>query len=322
MQQTAQRHRSDAWLIKPITDCHQRNRLMTADTGSACSARTQTYEIDWREQMEFAKCTQNGVVYAAQQFAVLPPGDLSDRRRSLACPECGGRAFFRAQTLNDRDACFGAWPHADGCQLSAAQTATNARGHAQTRDHPVQRLVVDFEYGAPEHGERSTQATEAESVLVQNEAVAGSGFSQPLVQHMRLRSLLRMLTSPTPCQTSPPWVDVAGFGTFAVADFFVPFEAATPMHNYQWHGFFGQLISAHFVGPNTLWLNSGGYASPGICIPVQFVAELFSRFGISNNRELAGARVLVFGTMQISQTGKRFVALEDLNHITLDFEKN
>ena len=78
-------------------------------------------------------------------------------------------------------------------------------------------------------------------------------------------------------------------------------------------------MSAHFVRPNTLWLNSGGYTSPGICIPVQFVAELFQRFGISDNRQLAGACVLVFGTLQISQSGKKFVELEDLNHISIDF---
>jgi len=272
--------------------------------------------------MEFAKCTQNGVVYAAQQFAVLPPGDLSDRRRALACPECGGRAFFRAQSRNDREACFGAWPHADGCQLSAVQTAAHARGHAQLHNHPAQRLVVDFDYGATVQGDHTTQAPDAEGFRAQNEATAQSGFNRTQVQHMRLRPLLRMLTSPTPSQTSPQWVDVAGFGTFAVADFFVPFEAATPMHNYQWHGFFGQLVSAHFVGPNTLWLNSGGYASPAICIPVQFVAELFSRFGIRDQRQLGGASVLVFGTMQISLSGKRFVVLEDLSRITIDFGRD
>ena len=269
--------------------------------------------------METARCTQDGMVYESRRFSELPLNDLTDKRRYLVCPECGGRAFFRAQTRNDREACFGAWPHADGCQLSAAQTATHARGHAQFNNHPAQRLVVDFDYGAPEHGERSTQAPGTESVRVQNEAVGRSSFSQPVVQHMRLRPLLRMLTAPTSCQAPPQWVDVAGFGTFAVADLFVPFETAAPMHNYQWHGFFGQLVSAHFVAPNTLWLNTGGYASPGICIPVQFVAELFQRFGIRDQRQLAGASVLVFGTMQISQSGKRFVELQDLSHISIDF---
>ena len=139
---------------------------------------------------------------------------------------------------------------------------------------------------------------------------------------MRLRPLLRMLTSPTPCQEPPQWVDVAGFGTFVVADFFVPFEAAAPANNYQSHGFYGQLVSAYFVEPNTLWLNTGGYASPGICIPVEFVDELFSRFGVSDQRQLAGARVLVFGTMQISLSGKRFVVLEDLSHISIDFGRD
>ena len=272
--------------------------------------------------MEFARCTQNDVIYTAQQFAVLPPGDLSDRRRSLTCTECGGRAFFRSQSRNDRGACFGALPHADGCQLSAAQTAAHESGHTQRGHRPAQRLVVDFEYGAPVQGDRTTQAPDAESVRTLNEAVARPGLNHTQVQHMRLRPLLRLLTSPTPYETAPQWVDVAGFGTFTVADFFVPFEAAAPMHNYQWHGFFGQLVSAQFDEAKTLWLNTGGYASPGICISEQFVAELFSRFGISDQRQLAGARVLVFGTMQISHLGKRFVVLEDLSHISIDYGRD
>jgi len=272
--------------------------------------------------MEFARCTQNNVVYTAQQFAGLPIDDLSDKRRFLVCPECGGQAFFRIETRNDREACFGARPHIDGCPLSAAQTLTNARGHADFNNHPAQCLVVDFAYGAPVHGDHTTQVPDAENVRTQDQAAAGSGFNRTQVQHMRLRPLLRMLTSPITCQTSPQWVDVSGLGTFAVADFFVPFEAVTPMNYYQWHGFFGQLVSAHFVGTNTLWLNSGGYASLGICIPVQFVDKLFSRFGIFDKRQLTGARVLVFGTMKISQLGKRFVELEDLCCITIDFERD
>ncbi len=69
----------------------------------------------------------------------------------------------------------------------------------------------------------------------------------------------------------------------------------------------------------TLWLNSGDHANLSICIPGHHVADLFHRFGISDQRGLAGARVLRFGTMQISQSGKRFVVLEDLSHISIDF---
>jgi hypothetical protein len=262
------------------------------------------------------------MVYESRQFSELPMEDLTDKRRYLVCLECGGRAFFRAQTRSNREACFGAWPHADGCPLSATQTASNARGHAQHDRHPAQRLVVDFDYGAPVHGERSTQAPGTESVRAQNEAVGRSGLIQPVVQNIRLRPLLRMLTAPASCQSSPQWVEVAGFGTLAVTELFVPFESAAPMHNYQWHGFFGQLVSAQFDEAKTLWLNTGGYASPGICISEQLVAELFSRFGIRDPRQLAGARVLVFGTMQISQPGKRFVVLEELRQISIDFERD
>jgi hypothetical protein len=127
-----------------------------------------------------------------------------------------------------------------------------------------------------------------------------------------------MLTSPTPFQTLPQLVDVAGFGQFAMADFFVSFEAAAPMHDYKLHGFFGQVAYAKFDQANTLWLNSGGHANLSICIPQQHVAELYNRFGISDQEAFAGASVLVLGASQISPPGKKYIVLGDLSHITVD----
>lgn len=269
--------------------------------------------------MEFARCTQNDLIYNAQQFAGLRTDDLSQKRRYLVCPECGGHAFFRTETRNEREACFGARPHADGCHFRAAQAATNARDYAEAHGHPAHRLVVDFGYGGPAQWNRPIHPGDVENLRAQDEPVAGSGFNCNQVQHVRLRPLLRLLTAPTAFRTSRQIVDVAGFGTFAVADFFISFDATTPMHSFKLNGFFGQLVSAQFDHANTLWLNSGGHANLSICVPGQHVADLFNRFGISDKEQLTGTRVLVFGVMQISQTGKRYVVLEDLNHITIDF---
>jgi hypothetical protein len=90
------------------------------------------------------------------------------------------------------------------------------------------------------------------------------------------------------------------------------------MHCYKLHGFFGQVAYAKFDQANTLWLNSGGHANLSICIPQQHVAELYNRFGISDQEAFAGASVLVLGASQISPPGKKYIVLGDLSHITVD----
>lgn len=81
--------------------------------------------------MQSARCTLNGALYHAQQLTSLPNHDLSQRRHHLVCPECGGPAFYRKETHNGRDACFGARPHASGCSLKAAQSILQAHGQAE-----------------------------------------------------------------------------------------------------------------------------------------------------------------------------------------------
>jgi hypothetical protein len=100
-------------------------------------------------------------MYNDQQFSGLPTAAISEMHRYLVCPDCGGHAFFRMETRNNREACFGARPHADGCHLRAAEAAASAKEQADAYDplmHPTQRLVVDFGYGTPAQGNQPSQA--------------------------------------------------------------------------------------------------------------------------------------------------------------------
>jgi hypothetical protein len=50
---------------------------------------------------------------------------------------------------------------------------------------------------------------------------------------------------------------------------------------------------------------------------VRLVAGLIDRFGIDDLADLEHAHVLVFGAVQTSQVGKKYVVLDDLNRITI-----
>lgn len=269
--------------------------------------------------METARCLQDGSIYSSQQFTQLPAADLWEKRRYLVCPECGGPAFFRKQSHNGREPCFGARPHSDWCNQKAVPAAAPAGEWEDPSDgwlDPARRLVLDFGFGAAQLAQ-SDQPVELQDLITQGEPTAASGLGTHGVKHVRLRPLLRYLMS-TQVRTSQHIVDVAGVGTFAASELFVPFEATTPMHNFMWHGFFGGIVSAYSDRDKTLWLNSRGQSDFSVCVPTGLIANLYSRFRVTEAEDLAGANVLVFGHLQISQQGKRYVVLENISSVSID----
>ena len=84
-----------------------------------------------------AKCTIDNFTYTAVEFAQLQPNELEHKRRFLQCPACGGPAFFRHAAMIGRGPCFGARPHADGCELAAYDYADGANF-----DSDITRLQV------------------------------------------------------------------------------------------------------------------------------------------------------------------------------------
>jgi len=119
-----------------------------------------------------------------------------------------------------------------------------------------------------------------------------------------------------------PQAAVVSFGTFRVADFFIPFHTITLAHDRKYVGIFGKIAYAQFESQaKTLWLNSGNPVNPSICVPWEHIPELFNRFQINDAIALAKANVLVFGAVRTSVLGKQYVILDDLRHITVDLAR-
>jgi hypothetical protein len=276
--------------------------------------------------MQYARCLNTNAIYTAEQFSGMTPSALAQMRQNLVCPECGGPGFFRNKSHNGRDACFGAWPHAEACKLRAAPTAAKDKDQAQASANWINagtRLVIDFGYGAPAPMDWTGHGSALDNGRGREEPQASFGLSTHSVQHMRLRPLLRSLIAPTPFSTSQQLVDVAGIGTVKAVDFFVPFEALEDWHGGRYLGCYGRVAFADWVtGSQTLWLNSGGYGDPSICVPVRLVPGLIDRFGIDDLADLEHAHVLAFGAVQTSQFGKKYVVLDDLNRITIDLARD
>jgi hypothetical protein len=268
--------------------------------------------------MDAARCTLDDVVYQSMRFAALPPNELARKRIFLVCPECRGPAFFRKASCSGQAACFGARPHEEGCRLAASEYEQNDIGTGDDQDvleNPGQRIVLDFNFGAS--NDRHNDPDAPVNAGGRGGRFVGGGARPDAAMHRRLSTILRNLMMSGQFRTSRQIVEIAGVGEFTVGNFFVPFGTVAAVHDNQYRGYWGMVVSARFGQTGALWLNSGGRDDMSVCVPEQFVNELYERFRITDEEDLAGIYALVLGTLRTSQGGKKYVQVEDLGFITL-----
>jgi len=269
--------------------------------------------------MDTALCTEDRVIYEAVQFSRLPPIELARKRRLLRCPECDGPAFFRKASRSGRAACFGARPHVDGCELAAPEQEPQDDGPGTDQDalhNPGERIVVDFNFGAqvqPEHEE----APGLQPNPNRRGGFVGDGVRPDVRIHRRLSSLLRTLVEVPAFRQSGQLLEIDGRDEIAVRDFFIALDAVTPEHAGLFRGFWGMLSDARFSTDRTLWLNSGGRDDISFCLDADYVDGIYERYRIEDEEDLAGAYILAFGTLQVSQNGKLYSPVATPGYISI-----
>jgi hypothetical protein len=191
--------------------------------------------------MDVALCTLDDVVYNATSFAVLPPSDLALKRKFLVCSKCSGPSFFRKISRSGQAACFGARPHEVGCSLAAPEYEQTDDGQGDDQDivnNPGQHIVVDFDFGAPEH-DRHNDPDGFVSSGARGGRYVGSVARPDAMMNRRLSTILRNLVASRQFRTSRQVLEVAGVGESYVVDFFVSFTSVTEEHEGQYKGFWG-----------------------------------------------------------------------------------
>lgn len=269
--------------------------------------------------MDIARCIEDNRTYNAIEFSRLHPAELERKRRLLACDECGGPAFFRKASRSGRAACFGARPHADGCELAAQDHEQHFDGQGDDLDainNPAERIVVDLNFGAQEHqnnvapngnGGRPGRAAQ----------YLGVGPRPDARMHRRLSSLLRTLIDSREFRTSQQLIEINGYPETRVCDFFVPLLEVSTRYNAQFRGWWGLISDAGLSQDGTVWINSGGRNTISSCLSVEMQAEVFQRFHIEELEDLSGAYILALGELRVSQNGKMYCVIESSGHLTI-----
>lgn len=268
--------------------------------------------------MDVALCTLDNHTYTSAQFAQLPFADMSEKRRNLVCPECGGPAYFRRLTRNGRAACFGARPHQPHCSLSVLDETRVIHGQgeiAEVINNPGERIVVDLNFGAQQH-------VHAEPNLgpVRGGGRAGIHIGDNAANnarmHRRLSTLLRTLIESPDFRASQQILEIFG-NEIRVRDFFVPLLEIQPHHLNSLKGFWGMLSDVGADQSKTIWLNSGGRRNISFCIDDNSFTQICERYNINEEEDFSGAYILVIGEAKLAQSGKVYCSIQDPNMVCL-----
>ena len=275
--------------------------------------------------MQRAWCTQDNSLYSADQFDHLSSNDSLNRRQTLVCPECKGPAFFRRQSQNGREPCFGARPHTDGCSQRTAQTTAGLHHEGGANGKwldPTSRIAVDFSVksGVPTNRHGSVQGDSAEledEFSAYDEHLQNERDDENSRRHMRMRPLLRTLITNPEFSRSDQVIELPGLGKFRARDFFVALPEISAPHDNLTLGVFGRIVGAeHTPQYKCVWLRTEGFNSPNIYIPQDVALSLLDHFDIRISH-LAGSYILVIGTVRVSRNGQRFISVDDPRHITV-----
>ena len=267
--------------------------------------------------MNLAMCAEDGSIFTAIEFAQQLPDDLERKRRTLQCPECGGPAFFRNASSIGRMACFGARPHADGCQL-AAQDFVRLQGADDNQDAPLNfksKIIVDLNYGSPVSNDADSSALRSRLEHIDYNHSGYILHETPI--HRRLSSLLRDLLESPAFGSSDQVIKIDGVNEIVASQFFVPLLCATTQHSGLLRGFYGLLSDAKLAADQSLWLNSGGRDTISFCLDSKYLECVAQRYHLRDVEDIAGAYILVLGAPRVSQNGKLFLVINGPEYMAL-----
>ncbi len=277
--------------------------------------------------MEIAYSTIEKSPVSIHVFCKKSDAEIEKLRRSLLCPKCEVKAWFRKKSKDGKSACFNAY-HAEGCTASTQkhQIKNNTEVVEDVRQIITNNDTVDLNFVVYSSPIADGENTFQQSLTIKNVDSASSRHSiTPAIernQTRRLSSILKLLTGSEDFAKSNIKIDTGppAKHPYYARNLFVSFDAIIEEHIGKWRGFWGVISHAN---EEVTWLNIAN--SLDVSIPISAIkAYLLKTFRIMEAEDLAGAQVLVFGYLNVSKTKakKYFIKLRNNNpaHIFLKLD--
>ncbi len=247
---------------------------------------------------------------------------------SLICDNCHGKGYYRKESRDKKPACFGAY-HEDNCQYKSKDSKPRLDPETVEEVNTIitNNETIDVSFSAYSAQQLEPAKKQSPSSKKKASTKVAKQYTKQPVQYRNLnkglRSLLRMLMSSDTFASSNVKIDIGHRYPYSAKNIFVNFDDISEEHLEKWQGYRGYWGVISDADSNINWLNTAN--AKDVSIPISKIKEqLVKIFDIKTSEDLAGASVLIFGYLSISDEKKKWYIQVDKNEpgfIFIKFKK-
>ncbi|ABE55144.1 conserved hypothetical protein [Shewanella denitrificans OS217] len=254
-------------------------------------------------------------LYSIVTFMALPEAEIDRYRQHLSCEQCGGKAYYRKQSIDGKSACFGSRYHKLDCDEARRSTQTSQSKQENCDALEVDRLIVtntslqlDFSLTAiikkderphPSASKPFLSKPLQEVSLAQipkqiAEAPSSIQDKEVSVTRLSMDKLLNSLLRGSNLASADTLIEIDAGYQFKAKNLFVNFADAAPSDSIKKAKpkmYWGTLSHSD---PQMAWLNPADCHDMGIPLGRHQITVL-KRFGITDKRDIEGAGIILFG---------------------------
>ncbi|MBO4121480.1 hypothetical protein J5T34_12170 [Cupriavidus gilardii] len=188
----------------------------------------------------------------------------------------------------------------------------------EARENLGDHIVVDMQYGSAQTANVVLGGRGGVGGPRGNRYFATGNGGRQALAHRRPSTLLRRLIDEPGFSNSQQIIEVPGRAPTTVRELFVHFTTIVEGHVPTFHGYWGFISDAKQGPDGEIWLNTTqSWRDFSVLISADLAARFVARFNVHDLEDLAGAYVLVFEHLSKSQGGKLYVALTELDTISV-----
>ncbi|RDL42624.1 hypothetical protein DN730_18630 [Marinomonas piezotolerans] len=252
--------------------------------------------------MHEADCTHSDAKrkFDILEFVLLPEWKIERFRYHLKCLSCGGVAFYRKQSIDGKDACFGSRYHATGCNaerssrhftIDVANSIEVDKAIKQTNEFILS--FNDFEDEEKLSDEARVKKVISEKATTGTTTKTSSSSKKTTLSSLSLDRILSSLIRGKSLVESDVIIRIGDF-PYKAKNLFVNFEDAHPENNAKDAKPKMYWGTISFANKEISWLNPQECKNMGIPI-TKFSEKLIKKYSINDRWDLHGAAIILFG---------------------------